>query len=53
MKHFIAILILTLGISLTANAQSTQTVKFPKGKTKVTLKGTITSFKYVDYIFSV
>ena len=52
MKNFIAILLLTLGIGLTANAQSTQIVKFPKGKTTVTLKGTITGYKYIDYVFS-
>lgn len=52
MKNFIAILLLTLGIGLTANAQTSQTVKFPKGKTTVTLKGTITGYKYIDYVFS-
>lgn len=53
MRKFIAILLLTVGIALTANAQTTQTVKIPKGKTKVTLKGTITGYKYIDYVFPV
>ena len=53
MKKIIAILILTFGIGLTVNAQSIQAVKFPKGVTKVTLKGAITGNKYIDYVFSV
>lgn len=53
MKKLIAVLLLTVGIALAANAQTTRTVKIPKGKTKVTLKGTINGDKYIDYVFPV
>lgn len=53
MKKYFAICLFTIVFAFVANAQSSKVVKFPKGKTKVTLKGTITDYKYVDYIVNV
>lgn len=53
MRKYLLIISLTLFFGFTVNAQTTQTVKIPKGKTSVTLKGTVTGFKYIDYIFAV
>ncbi len=52
MRKYPVIIGLTLFFGLTVNAQTTQTVKIPKGKISVVLKGTITSYKYIDYIIS-
>lgn len=51
--HKNLLFLLILAICITANAQTTQNVKFPKGVTKITFKETVTGFRYIDYVFSV
>lgn len=53
LKKYFVFLFLIVVFAFSVNAQSKQVVKFPRGKTKVTLKGTITGYKYIDYIFAV
>lgn len=53
MKKILAIGFLFFGIVLAANAeikaQTVKRVRFAKGATSATVKGTITGYKYIDY----
>ena len=51
-KSLLLVTILTAFLAFTSNlsAQSRVRVKFAKGATSANLKGTITGYKYIDYI---